>query len=64
MNELALVDVGMPSQVGASHRAGVVAVREAALDELPTTAAQSLAAAAPDPAAVGVVTACTRLGVS
>ena len=54
MNEEALENVSVPPQMGASHSAGLIHVREASFDSLSTAAQLTLAPLAANPSAIGV----------
>src|SRR2546426_675104 len=54
VNQLALEDVGMPSEVPLSHPAGVVAMRKAPLDQRASLPEQALAIGPVHPLPVGV----------
>src|SRR4029077_15939460 len=54
MHQLPLQNVLPPPQMAAPHAAGLVAVREAAFDELPAPSEKALAVPPPPPPPVGV----------
>ncbi len=54
MNQDAFENVRMVAQMGASHRAGLVAVGEAAFDQLATTALETLTLGSAHPTSIGV----------
>src|SRR5439155_21970603 len=55
VEEYALADVGVTAQVRAAHPAGLVQMREGALDALAAHALQSLAAVSKNPPAIRVL---------